>query len=398
MITLNDFLLRQPSFPDQTETDAFYLDLANRLMSGQAQLSFARDMPDGLLQRMALTLTDYLQDVVSDAGLWRSFVDANRLLYGYSVPFHPIPEEYVDYELNREDVRFLVWYVTAMLWEDRRFIYPRDEALIEFADACFELLESVYDDAPVPEAFNISLGLEFGDPDDHKAIYRLGNWLFLHSYLLTPAYSLSLRDIMMSVDPKDPDAMKVVNDRLDEAMMNDTTGPLALFTPEWVYLMLERKLPKESKPAEQPKTHPYYEKFVTYTGGETIRFFKTYDEMNRFFIDALGWAEGEEHLSQARGADDYVLMVNEHKGMLMARNVAKCIAAPQNPMYDKAYAAKHAFSMLAERGACPGDLMRRCLAENWLPDARFPGTDDTELVAENADFIARCFLQIYYRD
>lgn len=274
MITLKEFLLRQPSFPEETETDAFYLALANRLEDSTAASKFVTGMPEGLHKRISLALTDYLQDVVSDAGLWRSFIDANRELYGYSVPFHPIPEEYVDYELNREDVRFLVWYVVAMLWEENKTVYPHDPALLSYADECFEILNLEYDEAPVPEQFNISQGLEFGDPEDHKAIYRLGNWLFLHSYLLTPAYSVSLREIMMSVDPKDPDAMKKVNDRLDQAMMDDTTGPLALFTPEWVYLMLERKLPKEPKPKEEPKIHPYYEKFMKYTGGETVRFLK----------------------------------------------------------------------------------------------------------------------------
>lgn len=92
-----------------------------------------------------------MQDIVSDAGLWRSFVDANRELYGWSVPFHEIPENYIDYELNREDVRFLVWYTVAMLWEEQRFIFPHDARLLDFADGCFAILEEVYDDAPVPE-------------------------------------------------------------------------------------------------------------------------------------------------------------------------------------------------------------------------------------------------------
>lgn len=398
MISIKDFLLRQPSYPERSETDGFYLDFANRLQSEMSGHAFSAKMPEGLSARIALSLTDYLQDIASDAGLWRSFIDANRELYGYSVPFHPIPEEYIDYELNREDVRFLVWYIVAMLWEENRFIYPHDPLLIEYADKCFDILDAVYEDAPVPEHFNISLGLEFGDPEDHTAIYRLGNWLFMHSYLLTPAFSVSLRDIMMGVDPNDPDAQKIVNDKVDEAMLNDVTGPLALFMPEWVYLMLERKLPQEPKSKNTPKIHPYYEKFTAFTGGETIRFFKTYEEMNRFFIDALGWKSGDEHLAQAKGAHDYVLMVSKYKGMLMARDVARCIAAPQNPLYDHEYACKNAFKLIAERGVCPGDLLRRCFKENWLPDAAFPGTDDTDLVAQNCDFLARCYLQIYYRD
>lgn len=395
-ITLQEFLLRQPSFPEVSETDSYYLALANRLYGEIAGSGAFADMPDGVARRIALTLTDYMQDIVSDAGLWRSFVDANRELYGWSVPFHEIPEDYIDYELNREDVRFLVWYAIAMLWEERRHIYPHDAALLELADRCFAVLESEYDESPVPEQYNISRGLEFTDAEDHKAIYQLGNWLFLHSYLLTPAYSLSLRDILMSENHEDPDYTAKLNKRLEDAMMQDPTGPLALFAPEWVYLMLERKLPK-NKPAEEGKIHPYYEAFTKFTGGEEIRFFDSYESMNRFFIEALGWAEGEEHLSQAKGGRDYILLVSKYKGMLMARDIARCIKAPANPMYDEAYARENAFMLLSERGCCPGDLLRYVFAHEWLPDAVFPGTDDRRLVHDNRDFIARCYLQLYYR-
>lgn len=395
-ITMQELALRQPSFPETTETDAYYLALANALYKKVRETRFGADMPDGVSRRVALTLTDYMRDIVSDAGIWRSFVDANRELYGWSVPFHEIPEDYIDYELNREDVRFLVWYAIAMLWEERRHIYPHDATLLALADQCYDILDAEYEDSPVHEEFNISRGLEFNDPEDHKEIYRLGNWLFLHSYLLTPAYSLSLRDILMSENHDDPDYESKMNKRLEDAMMQDPTGPLALYTPEWVYLMLERKLPHD-KPVTDAKIHPYYEAFTKFTGGEEIRFFDSYESMNRFFIEALGWAEGEEHLSQAKGARDYILMVSKHKGMLMARDIARCIKAPSNPMYDEAYARRNAFMLLSERGCCPGDLLRFIFRNEWLPDAAFPGTDNRRLVHDNRDFIARCYLQLYYR-
>ena len=72
----DEFLLRQPSFPESCETDDFYLELANRLLQSMSAHAFAASMPVALLKRVALTLTDYMQDIVSDAGLWRSFVDA----------------------------------------------------------------------------------------------------------------------------------------------------------------------------------------------------------------------------------------------------------------------------------------------------------------------------------
>ncbi|MDE6254840.1 MAG: DUF3843 family protein, partial [Muribaculaceae bacterium] len=132
------------------------------------------------------------------------------------------------------------------------------------------------------------------------------------------------------------------------------------------------------------------------TGGKTVEFFDTYEALNKFFIEKLGWEAGEEHLPMMKGERDFVLMVNKYKGMLAARNVARCIASPENPYYDKDYAEKHAFDLLTVRGLCPGDLLRMIFENDWLPDARFPETEDTKLVKENRDFIARCYLQQFY--
>lgn len=399
-IDLREFLVRQPSFPEQTETDSFYLALAERLLNDTRSEGLAAELPDAVRKRVALTLADYMQDIVSDAGLWRSFIDADRELYGWSVPFHELPESYIDYELNREDVRFLVWYVVAMYCEELRFIYPHDPKLLDYADACFGILESEYDEAPVPENFNISLGLEFNDPEDHKAIYRLGTWLFMHSYLLTPAFSETLREMVADVAADGDDPVARLNERLEKAMMEDPVGPLALYMPEWVYLMLERKLPQQNNQENdggKEKLHPYYSAFTKSTGGEVMKFFDSYDAMNRFFIDSLGWEDGEEHLSQFKGAHDYTLMVTPRKGMMMARDIARCICADGNTLYDREYASSHAFGLLSERGRCPGDMLRYIIGNEWLPDARFPGTDDVSLVSSNQDFIARCYLQMYYR-
>lgn len=395
-INEREFLIRQPSFPDVSATDRDYLRIANKLLVESRKSDLAGLLPESLLKSISLTLTDYLQDIVADAGLWRSFVEQNRKFYGWSVPFHSQSDDYIDYELNKEDVRFLVWYVIAMLWDEKRTIYPHNRDLIALADLCYDVLDSEYEEAPVNDAFNIVRGLEFNDPEDAEKIYHLGNWLFLHSYLLTPAFALTLHELISSIPQNDKDYDIKLNESLEEAMLQNTTGPLALFTPEWVYLMIEGKLPKDSKKRTN-EIHPYYKKFVAATDGKEIAYFGSYEELNKFFISALGWSEGEEHLSQVKGASDYVLLVNKSKGMLLARDIARCIADPDNPYYDKDYAHDHAFDLLTVRGVCPGDLLQFLFKRNWIPDARFPETDDTKIVADNRDFIARCYLQIYYR-
>lgn len=394
LISKQDFLAWQPKYPEVTETDPYYWELANNLLRQGEASALYKALPPAVLKRMALCVTGYIQDVAADAGIWRSFVDANRKLYGWAVPFHEIPEEYVDYELNREDVRFLVWYSLAMNYEEMRDLYPHDARLLELADEWFSYLESIYDEAPVPESYNMARGLDFNDPEDSKDIFRLGQWLFLHCYLITPAFSMTMGEIMSDPELRKDENLPMLHEKLDQSMMQYPTGPLALFTSEWLYLILNGKLLKHNEATGG--IHPYYKKFTEATGGKTIEFFDTYESLNRFFIEKLGWEAGEEHLPMMKGERDFVLMVNKDKGMLAARNVARCIASPDNPYYDKEYAEAHAFELLTVRGLCPGDLLRIIFENDWLPDAHFPGSDDYRLVKDNRDFIARCYLQQYY--
>lgn len=397
MITMPQFILRQPAAPEETGTDAYYLALANRLVDIATGKSLLPSYPLKVVERAAMAVVGYYQDIICDAGVWRSFISENRRMYGYTVPFYEETEGYVDYELNREDVRFMVWYSLSMNYEEKRVVCPLSEEIINAADIWWEELESVYDESPMPEDFRIAHELEIHAEEDSEALFRLGNWLFMHCYLMTPAYALTLSEIASSIDLTKDANIPELQKRMEQSMMEDPTGPLALYLREWLYLIVEGKLPPEPKIREKTDEHKYYTAFTKATGGKIIKFFQTYDEMNRFFIDSLGWSDGEEHLPQMKGENDFILMVNKEKGMLLARNIARCIAHPDNPMYEKSYARHHAIELLTERGCCPGDLLRYVCINGWLPDAVFPMSSDSSLVSRNWDFIARCYLQQYYR-
>lgn len=395
-IDIKDFLFRQPSFPKEEPSDLYYLGVANSLLDIYAGSELGLTIPESIGRRLCLGITGYFQDIVADAGIWRSFVDANRKLYGYSIPFHSEGEDYVDYELNVEDIRFLTWYILSMTYEDMRDIYPHDSRILNVADSLFHYLESVYEEAPVPEGYNLARGLELKDPEDKENIYHLGSWLFLHCYLMTPAFALTMSDIMSDQELMQSDDVTKLHDRMERSMMEDTTGPLALFIPEWLQLIIEGELPSVRN-ANKP-LHPYYERFIAATDGRRIQYFGSYEEMNAFFIEKMGWGKDEEHLPVMKGERNIVVMVNPVRGMLVARNAAQCIADPENKYYDKEYARANAFDFLTVRGRCPADLVKFAFENGWMPDAVFPGTDDNKLVSDNFDFIARCFLQGYYRD
>ena len=384
--------------PEETSTDNFYYRLCNHLAEVAKEKQLFPSYPEKVVERTALALIGYYQDVVCDAGIWRSFITECRRLYGYTVPFYSnTEEEYTDYELNLTDVKFMVWYALSMNYENRRVCYPYDKEIIEGAEVWFEELEKVYDEAPIPENYRFSAELEIHSEEDRPEIMRLANWLFLHCYLMTPAYALTLTELTAEYDLSNEDGVIELQKRLDASMWQDPTGPLALYLGEWLYLIVE------GKPAPQPKAtvsegeHKYYTAFTNFTDGKTLQFFASYDEMNRFFIEALGWKEGERHLQQVENDRDFVLMVDPQKGMLLARNIARCIACPYNDLYDKEYARLHSMSLLTERGCCPGDLLRFICEKEWLPDAVFPNTSDTAVVKKYWDFISRCYLQQYYR-
>lgn len=397
-ITPQQFLLHQPSYPTPQPTDPYYHELANKILEAIVKENLLTSYPAQALQRLVICIIGYYQDIISDAGLWRGFINEHKRLYNKYLPFFELDENYVEYELNLADIKFLVWYAMCMNYEPRRVVSPLNDEFLKVADVVFTLLDENYDEAPVPEGFNLQEEIDFHDNNDQEKIFHLANWLFMYSYLLTPANALTLTQNMQKLNDKDPEYMHNLQRMVNESMVEDPTGPLALYLQEWLYLVLENKTLSAKKDKGENEEHPLWKKFIKATNGERIAYFGDYQSMNRFFIDALGWHDGEEHLPQLKESEDFVLLVDQYKGLLVARNVAKCINSPANKYYNQSYAEQHAIDMLTIRGNCPCDLLRYIINKGWLTDAHFPGESDTAIVQGNADFIARCYLQLYYRD
>lgn len=395
MLTFESFLLAQPCAPEEKSTDRFFFNLATRLVAQAGVIAKGSAIHESVIDRAALCVIGYYQDMIADAGLWHGFTDECRRLYGTPVPFYQISDSYIDYELNREDVGFLVWYAVAMYSDDRR-VYPFDPLIVRIADEWHRILDAVYEDAPVPEGYHLAHELEVYAEEDREMLLRLGSWLYLHSWLIRPAFAFTSASLILEMrkDGKSDDA---IADALQSTMKSEPTGPLALYLGEWVHLTVTHRLPKERQRSEQREAHPSFAKLTAETGGEPVKFIEGYDAFNRYLIDVLGWKPDVEHLAQLKHCRDFVIMSNPDKGLLVAPDICRCVNAPSNPFYDKVFAGEHAIDLLTERGVCPHDLLAYICDKGWLTDARFPGSDDTLLPARYHDFIARCYLQLYYR-
>ena len=126
--------------------------------------------PEAVRLRAVKCLCGYFDDLVQDLGLWRVFIQQCRSMYNRTLPFIEVGENYVDFELNEEDVHFLLWYAVAMVYEPMRDLYPLDEELSRLSHILHEVMERHYDEAQVPSEFPMTHELEMNNPEDSQKI------------------------------------------------------------------------------------------------------------------------------------------------------------------------------------------------------------------------------------
>lgn len=170
--------------PKAYSTDFYYLKVAQRLYDVIRFTPFGKDGGEFLCIQMALTSTYYLEDVISDLGLWRSFVTRHKKLYGKYLPFYDTgEEEYFPDEIHYDDVRFLIWMIKQKDLEDT-FFNPENPYLNETATAVYNLMDGLFEKAPI----NNELAADLTDPRFYEDFFLAREMCssMTRSYLLEP--------------------------------------------------------------------------------------------------------------------------------------------------------------------------------------------------------------------
>lgn len=393
-IRIEDLKRMLPEPDSQHPTDDYYLMLAQYVDKLWAGMRVFPEVGEGLRKRVVLDLVAYFQDVVADAGLWRSFVRMCRHLYGRPVPFYEEPDDYVDAELNQIDVQFMVWYSLESRLGFMGLVSPLDSDLLRLSSQVYRLFAHLYADAPAADDFKPLQELDLDDREQVRDIFRTSGWLFWNSYFMRP---VSKHHYEPDID--EADELSVDETLTDEARLHTTfeqpTGPLALLADEWLRLIVDDRLPRQPKPQHSGE-HEYFTALRRATGGEAIAFCPTYDDLERFLSEKMGW--GEEpggHIPQLRGHKNFVVYADPRKGMIIAKDIAQYVKHPSNPAFNADAADAHRLVM--EPGVCPSDLLRYLFGHGMVPAARYPSAKETSLLHDNWDFLARMYLQRYYR-
>lgn len=247
-IGVKDYMERQPGTPRVAETDQFYLWIALRLAKLWDESPWLRDLDDDVRRDVVLAVTGYYQDVVADGGLWRSFSRLHLERHGTPLPHYLRSENYVDYELNLNDVRYVIWW-TVVGERGEGILDPHNKELEALATAFYMLLDEEYEEAPVPRQFCIASDVDLDNPQDAQRIYDYAYWLYWRSFLLRPS-SQAVMDRAMPeahaiiAHAGDSDSRPLLLELNERLMSTVPAGPIPLTTAQWLRLIIDDIMPE----------------------------------------------------------------------------------------------------------------------------------------------------------
>ena len=204
-------------------------------------------MDDSIRRDVVLAVTGYFQDVVADAGLWRSFTRLHDERHGTPLPHYGRGEDYIDYELNRDDVRYVIWWTIAGE-AGNGTLDPHDAELEALAMAFHMLLDEEYEKAPVPRQWCVANEVDLDNPLDAQRIYDFAYWLYWRSFLLRPSSQAVMERAMPEAHAiiaraGESDARPLLQDLNERLMSTEPAGPIPLTTAQWLHLIIDDKLP-----------------------------------------------------------------------------------------------------------------------------------------------------------
>ena len=225
-ISLNDWLEYHP-YDREVSSDHFYIGFSNDM---QHEMLFV-DIEDNLVgadyKFLACMLTCYLEDIISQTGMWTAFINEHFRLYGKYLPFYDM-EGYEPGDINLADIQFLIWHFCSNLSVQHHFVDPYSIENTEIAKVVFTLLNEASGQAPVNDDLKTALILP-PDADFHKVTSHL-DFVFFGCYLHHYYFSTLLEEEKLHVKNQKNSRRnfdQLLNDRRMHLLFNRVSPLLA---------------------------------------------------------------------------------------------------------------------------------------------------------------------------
>ncbi|MFR9640921.1 MAG: DUF3843 family protein [Rikenellaceae bacterium] len=238
-------------YKNSDPSDSYYTKIANRVLVALESTQFDEVLDKDKTRRVALALTSWFEDVMSDLGIWRAFTAECKRRYGSYLPFYDTSEDsYFPDEINLADVQFLLWHYVQQDRMGRALINPENIGLEMAAEVVYSLFDREYEEAPVNQTLqNLFANLDVST----KSFYPLRSvmeWFcygcYLNIYNEEKLYDITM-DFFEEQDMDKRDAryfnMMTYNIRVDHLL--SARNILALTSYQWLAMIVKDSAKKE---------------------------------------------------------------------------------------------------------------------------------------------------------
>jgi Protein of unknown function (DUF3843) len=183
-VTLKDWLAMKPYKTPFFNYDVFYLKQCQTVyqyFTKDGDLSGKWDLSRSQLRELACQIVSYFEDYIVEIGIWRGFIETNKELYGYCLPFYDL-EEYDEKYINIEDIAFLIWHYVTKYSPEQYIINPNQDNIVKLSQDIFNLFEDVMEQAPAVNIYDDIFTIK--DNEDYFFFKAKMQWFSTESYLI----------------------------------------------------------------------------------------------------------------------------------------------------------------------------------------------------------------------
>jgi len=432
-ITLKDWLEYHP-YKQEVSSDHFYIILSNKIQHEMLLIDKEDHLVGADYKYMACMLTCYLEDIVSQTGMWTSFIDEHCKLYGKYLPFYDMAGyEYGD--INLADIQFLIWHFSSNLPARSRFVDPYSSDLDVVARLVYAILNETAGQAPengdLKTALTLPPNANIGKVRQHLDFVFFG--CYLHRYYFASLMAEEILDVKNQTGPQNFD--QLLDERRTGLLFNKVSPLLAQHSGEilarWVgekhplykRLMSLSKHYEEISRYEEASSSAHQQRIQIASGiikreeecflevnyGKRIVIFES--KLETFvFIDKV-WElyhlkygteirnrkKYDKHELTSRIDDDInnlVVFFNPRSGMEFYPNIAQCISIWDNIYFDKD--AKTDIEDLIMDERVSSDFIFYLIDSNLIEIEPISGKAGFHYVHANCDFLLRYWKKEHY--
>lgn len=235
-IYIKPWLALKP-YTSQAETDRYYLKVCNdlkKVVKAKEHDGYHKFLKDDGIDLLCCFLASYFEDLISGTNIWNTFVRMQKKLYNKRLPFYNT-ENYVEEEINPQDIQFLIWYFTNTM-HDKVFIDPYHEAFEGLSKSIYDVFNDEWEYAPENERLKSHYQLDENEENYYKVRQLIESLLF-KSYLFGTDTNVRLREIESEIiNEKDSyeNLEVMLYGNREEAQHKYHTRLLSLSGKEWV--------------------------------------------------------------------------------------------------------------------------------------------------------------------